>query len=218
MPISVDAKAFMYQQGGKIISDLFRMIMTRPQKKTADNEYSKVAASPTAKVETKPVEEKRPDEVKEPPVSMTQMIGPGGIVKSAGTPTEDELMYRYECCTKHLGAASILLKEAYERAIGDDGIGPGTAEKVMAALNEHAAMEDDIMPMLQDKSVVGEEAKKLLDATRKFRRAAWDCRITVGKGTVDDVDAARQWNDILLQTTYANAQKYPGELCVKEGM
>lgn len=207
MPISVDTKAFLYQQGGKLFSDLFRMVMTRPKDKTAT-----VTETPAAKIEIKLADEK-PNE----PVKMTVPVY-SGIVKSAGTPTEDELLYRFECCTKHLGAASILLKEAYERAIGDDGIGPGTAEKVMAALNEHAAMEDDIMPMLQDKGVVGEEAKKLLDATRKFRRAAWDCRITVGKGTVDDVDAARMWNDILLQQAYANAQKYAGVTCVKEGM
>ena len=122
----------------------------------------------------------------------------------------------HNCC-KHLGGASVLLREAYERSIGDEGVGPGTAEKVMEAMNEHSAMELDIEKMLSFPEA-REEAQKLLDATRKFRRAAWDCHITTGQGTVDDIEAAKLWNDILYQTTFANAKLHPGSECQASGM
>jgi len=200
-------KAFLFEQGGKLASDFLRMFLPSRVNTTQDNNT----------IETKPVEP-RPavafTVVKEKPVE--KMAAPV-VEKAAGTPIEDEIAYRWECCTKHLGGAAVLLKEAYERAIGDDGVGPGTAEKVMAALNEHSGMEDDINPMLKFPET-HDEAVKLLDATRKFRRAAWDCHITTGGGTVDDIEAAKMWNDMLFQEAFANAQKHPGSECIASGM
>lgn len=207
-----DLKATLIEQGGKIASDLFRTVFFKPTiPKSEPNKP--VESTKSVVVEEKPaVKQAETDKIEK----VTMQQGVAGQ-KSAGTPTDDEIAYRWECCCKHLGAASGLLKEAYERAIGDDGIGPGTAEKVMAALNEHSTMEDDLGPMLTFKET-HDDAVKLLDATRKFRRAAWDCHITTGGGTIDDIEAAKMWNDMLFQTVYANAKLHPGLECVQSGM
>ena len=115
-----------------------------------------------------------------------------------------------------MGGAAVLLREAYERA-NDEGVGDGTAEKIMEAMNEHSGMEADLEKMLaipEAKPV----ADKLLSGVRSFRAAAWKARLPVGGGTKEDVADARIWNDIMLQETYTNAKKQPGTECIAKGM
>ena len=125
--------------------------------------------------------------------------------------------YRWECVLKHLGAAAVLFREAHERAITDKKVTDGVAEKVMAALSEHAGMDDDIKMMLTNPNAK-DAATRLMDGLRQLRRAAWECRITVGGGTVEDVADARLWNDVMFQEAYTQAKKNPGEECVLSGM
>jgi len=213
-----DTTAYLFEEGGKLASSFLKMVLTKPSKIKPDETAEKASVAtiekPAATVTA--IAEVKTDKPL-PAISKKPMPVQPDEVKSAGTPIADEIAYRWECCCKHLGGASVLLREAYERAIGDDGIGPGTAEKVMEAMNEHSAMELDIEKMLSYPDAKP-EAQKLLDATRKFRRAAWDCHITTGQGTVDDIEAAKLWNDILYQQTFENAKRYPGTECVKSGM
>lgn len=115
---------------------------------------------------------------------------------------------------KHLGGASILLREAYERAI-DEGIGEGTAEKIMEALNEHSGMEVDLEKML-DIPEAKEQVEKLMSGVRAFRNAAWKAKLPTGDGTKEDIADARLWNGILYQEAFNSAKKQPGEACIEE--
>lgn len=125
--------------------------------------------------------------------------------------------YRFECITKHLGAASVLLREAHERAITNKAVTDDVSEKVMAALAEHAGADDDFKPMLNNPEVT-DIVNRLMDGIRQFRRGAWDSKITVGGGTVTDIADARMWNDMLLQEAWAQAKKHAGTTCVASGM
>ena len=117
---------------------------------------------------------------------------------------------------KHLGGANVLLREAYERAI-DEGMGEGTAEKIMEAMNEHSGMESDLEKMLPMPEA-REEAEKLMAGVRAFRKAAWEAKLPTGSGTKEDISDARLWNDILYQEAFNSAKQQPGEACVEEGM
>ena len=131
-------------------------------------------------------------------------------------PNDKELSYRWECCVKHLGGAAVLLREAYERA-NDEGMGDGTAEKIVEAMNEHAGAEPDLEKMLgisQGKEV----ADKLLSGVRAFRKAAWEAKLPTGEGTKQDIEDARLWNSLMLSEAIASAKKHPGTECVAEGM
>jgi hypothetical protein len=128
----------------------------------------------------------------------------------------EELDYRWECVMKHLGGASVILREAYERA-NDNQIGDATAEKIMAAMNEHAGMEDDLEKMLTMPEAK-EMANRLLSGTRAFRAAAWKAGLPRGSGTKQEVADAREWNDMFFQMAYSEAKKNPGQECVLSGM
>ena len=117
---------------------------------------------------------------------------------------------------KHLGGASVLLREAYERVI-DEGIGEGTAEKIMEAMNEHSGMEADLEKMLSTPEV-REQAEKLMSGVRAFRKAAWEAKLPNGSGTKEDIGDARLWNDILYQEAFTSAKRQPGTECIREGM
>lgn len=130
--------------------------------------------------------------------------------------TSSELGYRWECCIKHLGGASVLIREAFERA-NDEGVGEGTAEKIIEAMNEHSAMEADIEKMLPMPEV-RDVSERLLSGVRQFRASAWKAGLPRGDGSKDDVESARMWNNILLNEAITAAQQYPGDQCVKEGM
>jgi hypothetical protein len=129
----------------------------------------------------------------------------------------DDTDYRWECAVKHLGAAAVLFREAHERAVTDKAVTSGVSEKVVAALNEHSGMDDDIKMMLQNPNAK-EAAERLMDGCRQLRRAAWDTRITVEGGTVEDVADARLWNDMLFNLAYSEAKKHQGSECVFKGM
>jgi len=189
-------KAFIAQEGGKFISDIVRVAMSRPRK-----------SSPPETTEA--TETKVKPEVA---VSVTPSVSTTVFPKT----TQEELDYRWECCMKHLGGASVLLRECYERAI-DEGMGEGTAEKIMEAMNEHSGMEADLEKMLPIPEA-REQAEKLMSGVRAFRQAAWKARITTGEGTKEDIADARLWNDILYQEAFNSAKQQPGEICVAEGM
>lgn len=195
-----NTKAMLFEEGGKIASGLIRLAITRPRKRSA----------PEPEVETITQEPEVLVPISEEPI-------PIDIEATIHTKTpQEELDYRWECCMKHLGGASILLREAFERAI-DEGIGEGTAEKIMEALNEHSGMEADIEKMLAMPEAKA-QAEKLLSGVRAFRRASWEAKLPTGGGTKEDVSDARLWNDILYQESYSEAKKNPGSACIQEGM
>ena len=191
-----DTRAFIVQEGGKLVSDIIRVAMARPRK----------PSPPESETQSSPAE-------------VTQTTSPPEVTTTIPIPTperttQEELDYRWECCMKHLGGASILLREAYERAI-DEGIGEGTAEKIMEAMNEHSGMETDLEKMLPIPEA-REQAEKLMSGVRSFRNAAWKAKLTTGGGTKDDIADARLWNSLLYQEAYASAKKQPGEACIAE--
>ncbi len=127
-----------------------------------------------------------------------------------------ELQYRFECLGKHLGGASVILREAYERA-NDEGVGEGTAEKIIEVMNEHAGAEADLEKMVdipEGKPV----ADRILSGIRAFRKACWEANLPRGQGTKKDIEDARLWNNILLKDALDAAKKYPGTECVRSGM
>lgn len=147
-----------------------------------------------------------------PPVSAPAVSAP----IAAPTPVDTDISYRFECVAKHLGGASVLLREAYERA-NDEGVGPGTAEKIQEAMNEHAGAEPDLEHMLSHPQ--GKEiANKLLSGIRSFRKASWEAKLPTGGGTKQDIEDARLWNSLMFKAAMDAAGKYPGTACVASGM
>lgn len=187
-------KAFIAQEGGKLVSDAIRVVMARPRKSSTPEPTESHAEVTTTQ-----------------PSVETVITTPSPSIK---TTTQEELDYRWECCMKHLGGASVLLREAYERAI-DEGMGEGTAEKIMEAMNEHSGMESDLEKMLPIPEAK-EQAEKIMSGVRAFRNAAWKAKITTGGGTKDDIGDARLWNDILYQEAFASAKSQPGEACIEQ--
>ncbi len=193
-------KAALFEEGGKLFSDVLRVVITKPRKKIIESLERETTATIT-KVPPNPT----------PLPAATPQPKPSHL---PGTATESD--YRFECVLKHLGAASVLLKEAHQRAM-DEGIGEGTAEKIMEAMNEHAGMEADLEKMFNIPEAKA-EAERLQSGVRSFRRAAWEAKLPTGGGTKEDVADARLWNNILLQEAYAHAKAHPGKECVKQGM
>lgn len=188
-------KAFVVEEGGKLLSSAIRLAMARPHKSTPD-ESPKLPESGV-------------------PAIITPTTASPVIITPSRT-TAEELDYRWECCMKHLGGASVLLVEAYERAI-DEGMGDGTAEKIMEAMNQHSGMEVDLEKMLPIPESK-EQAEKLMSGVRAFRQAAWKAKLTTGGGTKEDIADARLWNDILYTEAFNSAKQQPGEACIAEGM
>ncbi|MBA7692593.1 hypothetical protein ES703_101160 [subsurface metagenome] len=188
-------KALIAQEGGRILSDIIRVVGARPSRPASE------ASAPVSEItETKPAPE-------------VKQVTP---TPSPTKTTQEELDYRWECCMKHLGGASILLREAYERVI-DEGVGEGTAEKIMEAMNEHSGMEADLEKMLPIPEARA-EAEKLMSGVRSFRSAAWKAKLPTGGGTKEDIQDACMWNDILYQEAFTSAKQQPGEACIVEGM
>lgn len=192
-------KAFLFEEGGKLLSDAIRIMMTRPSKRAP----AEVAEKEVAAGFTKVAPQSLPSlaETPEPEIGTTKVADEG-------------LSYRYECICKHLGAASVLLREAYERAL-NEGIGEGTAEKIMEALNEHAGMEADLEKMLTIPEARG-QVEKLMSGVKAFRNAAWKAKLPTGGGTKEDIQDARLWNDILFTEAYNSAKAQPGTVCIEE--
>lgn len=192
--------ASLFETGGKLASDIIRLVMNRSSKSTAST-----------------TTENKPEDIGLTKVTpaVSTVVTPT-IITSRVPATRQDLDYRWECCMKHLGGANILLREAYERA-NDEGIGEGTAEKIMEAMNEHAGMEADLEKMLAIPEAKP-MADKLLSGVRSFRAAAWKAKLPTGGGTKEDVADARIWNDIMFQEAYNSAKKNPGQECVREGM
>lgn len=186
-----DIKAFLVEEGSKLASDIIRMAVGR-----------RVVSTPPPETTTAPV------------------VSPATITTSPtftppGQPAE-ELDYRFECITKHIGGASVILREAFERA-NDEGVGEGTAEKIIEALNEHSAAESDLekmLPIPEGRPI----AEKLLSGIRQFRAAMWKAGLPTGGGTKDDIEDARLWNTIMLRETLDAVQEHPGETCIREGL
>lgn len=218
-----ELKASLVEQGGKLLSDIIRMSMSRPRSVTRTDEQ--VIESPKYQTEQafRPViSEPEREEIKLSPTgTMVEIpIDKGGralLTEESNVPkARQDLEYRFECLAKHLGGASVLLREAYERA-NDEGIGDGTAEKIMEAMNEHSGMEADLEKMLgipDAKPTVD----KILSGARAFRAAAWKARLPTGGGTKEDVADARVWNDLMLTEVLTQAKKTPGTQCIIEGM
>lgn len=190
-------KAFIAEEGGKVISTVLKIAMARPRRSSPSESEIQ---SPAEVTQTKS------------PIEVTRTIP----IPTPGRTQQEELDYRWECCMKHLGGASILLREAYERAI-DEGMGEGTSEKIMEAMNEHSGMESDLEKMLPIPEAK-EQAEKLMSGVRAFRKAAWEAKLVTGGGTKEDVGDARLWNDILYQEAFNSAKQQPGEACIAEGM
>lgn len=185
-----DLLANLVEEGSKLASDIVRFAMTpRPARKETVA-ATEAPPSPAPSVEPRP--------------------------KPLPSLATDDLSYRFECVVKHLGGASVLLREAYERA-NDEGMGEGTKEKVVEAMNEHAGAEPDLEKMLgipEGKPI----ADRLLSGVRAFRKAAWESKLPLAQGTKQDIADARQWNTIMLQDALNAAKTYPGTECVQEGM
>lgn len=191
-------RAYLFEEGGKLLSSAVRVAMARPRKSTI-SEATETQFS-TEVTQVKP--------------QVEAISAPPPLPAPTKTPGE-ELDYRWECLCKHFGGASVLLREAYERAIDDDMEGAG--EKVMEAMNEHSGAEADIDKMLAIPEA-REEAEKLLSGIRAFRKAAWEANIIRGGGTKEDVADARLWNEILYTEAFNSAKSQPGSACVEEGM
>jgi len=186
-------RAFLIEEAGNLASDVLRAVMSRPRRRPVESATEVVTTTP---------------ETTTTPIPTPPPVTPEAQRK--------ELDYRYECVLKHLGESSGVLREAYERAL-DEGMGEGTAEKIMECLNAHATAEPDIekmLPIPEGKEI----AERLLSGIRQFRAAAWKTNMPRGKGTKEDIEAARMWNAILYQEAYSAVMKFPGEECIKEGM
>ena len=194
--MKANTKAFIAEEGGKLLSGVIRMAVTRPHKATTPGATETQPPTETTEIQT-PIE-----------VSTVPTLTP--------REAQEELDYRWECCMKHLGGASVLLMEAFERA-NDEGIGDGTAEKIMEAMSQHSGMEVDLEKMLAIPEAVP-QAEKLLSGVRSFRKAAWEANLPRGGGTKQDIADARLWNDILYQEAFTSAKQQPGEECIKAGM
>lgn len=195
-----NTKAFIFREGGRLFSDAIRVMMARPHRATS---------SETTEV-IEPIQvDKTPSPYPPEPTTISLPL-------PSDRTTAEELDYRWECCMKHLGGASILLREAYERAI-DEGMGDGTAEKIMEAMNEHSGMETDLEKMLPIPEAK-EQAEKLMSGVRAFRKAAWEAKLTTGGGTKEDLADARMWNDVLYTEAYSAVKSQPGQECIREGM
>ncbi|MBA7499317.1 hypothetical protein ES704_02057 [subsurface metagenome] len=195
-----DTKAFIAREGGRLVSDAVRIIVARPHR--------------TISVETAEVAE--PIQLDKTPTPYPPEPTTAFPPLPSGRTTAEEVDYRWECCMKHLGGASILLREAYERAI-DEGMGEGTAEKIMEAMNEHSGMETDLEKMLPMPEA-REQAEKLMSGVRAFRKAAWEAKLVTGGGTKEDLADARMWNDLLYQEAFNSVKSQPGQACIEEGM
>jgi len=200
-----ETMSMLVEQGGKVVSGIMHSMMIRPQRKAEFEPSPEVPQTQSKSTQT---------QYTKPRVLITNKPEINSTLPE--NEKADENLYRFECLAKHLGAASVLLKEAYERA-NDEGMGDGTAEKVVEAMNEHAGMEADLEKM-GDASDVKAVVDKLYSGVRGFRAAAWKARLTVGGGTKDDIEAARTWNNIMLSTVYENAKAHPGATCVQSGM
>jgi hypothetical protein len=206
--MDAEIKAGIIEQGGKLLSDLIRMSMNMPRN-------SEPYTDEITEEETHEHKQRQP--VKYHAVAQNDEPAEIPVVKPAvKSNARHDLDYRWECCAKHLGAASVLLREAYDRA-RDGDMGDGTAEKIMAAMNEHAGMEDDLGGML-DFPEVKPLVDKIQSGARAFRAAAWKAKLPVGGGTKEDVADARVWNDIMLSNVLEAAKANPGSTCVASGM
>ncbi|MFA6358840.1 MAG: hypothetical protein WCY09_09320 [Candidatus Omnitrophota bacterium] len=207
--------AELIREGSKLAGSFLRSLILKSsspvttQTKTIESEHKQVETS-----DSNNTKQDKPKDI-HPTINAAMLSG--GDQKLYNPSVVDDEDYRWECLTKHLGAAAVLFREAHERAVTDNKVTDGVAEKIMAALSEHAGADDDLKPMLSNPKSKP-EAEKMMNALRQLRRAAWDCRITVGGGTIDDVSDARLWNDMLFQTAYANAKKHAGSECVMSGM
>jgi len=191
--------AAIIEEGSKLAANVIQHIMSSPKK------------PPTMEIQSEaaPVSRLTP--------TAGQEAGAGTVpIPPSQVGARQDLPYRWECCVKHLGGASVLLKEAFERA-NDEGMGEGTAEKIIEAMNEHAGMEADLEKML-DFPEVKDETERILSGVRQFRAAAWKVELPRGGGTKADLDAARQWNNILFQETLLAVKRHPGTECIIEGM
>ncbi len=198
------------EEGSKLAGSFLRSWILRPSKSTTALHDSTEQLEPQS---TTTLTKISPQPTMKELVPAVKEDAPLRINPSAGSDTD----YRWECVLKHLGAAAVLFREAHERAVTDKAVTDGVSEKVMAALSEHAGMDDDVKAMLTNPDAKA-AAQRLMDGCRQLRRAAWDCKITVGGGTVDDVSDARIWNDILFKEAYAQVKKHPGQECVLSGM
>ena len=205
-------KAFLAQEGGKFVSELARAMIAKPRQQIVDNILGTASTTTLA----------QPEQPRPIPAQLNAVkVVPRQPVKVIDEPAESpsnapqDLDYRWECTLKHLGGASILLREAYERAV-DGGMGDGTAEKFMEAMNEHSGSETDIEKMLGMPDA-RESAERLMGGIKAFRNAAWKAKLPVGGGTIQDISDARLWNILLLQEAYSQAKKQPGNQCVLDG-
>ncbi len=213
--------ATVIEEGAKLACDIIRhsVIHARSrQEKPHEVTQHEVAPHAGAWIETIQQEQQHESPIGNAPVESSKAQAPVLDFTKSYIPehASGEREYRLECCVKHLGGASVLLREAFERA-NDEGMGEGTAEKVIEAMNEHSAMETDLEKMLDAKDVK-DVTERLLSGARQFRASAWKSGLPRGDGTKDDIEAARMWNNILLNETITAAHKFPGTKCQEEGM
>lgn len=210
-------KAMLVQKGGDILGDLVRSwMLSAPRAARTTPVATCESSTKLVKVEEPKSVEHSIRVVNQPAEPMRQQFATNEL---SGDKAK-EIDYRWECITKHLGGASVLLREAFERA-NDNNPGDGSAEKVMEALAEHAGAESDLdamMATVKPDSTVAQEINKMYSGIRQFRAAAWKSDITIGGGTKDDITAGREWNNLMLQSAYNNAKKNKGSTCVATGM
>ena len=102
-------KSFLAEEGGKFVSEIARAMLAKPKAVIID---SIVGNTSTAIIE-KP--QPKHQTITLAPVTNVKEIAPVESRSSSSAP--QDLDYRWECTLKHLGGASILLREAYERAV-----------------------------------------------------------------------------------------------------
>jgi len=201
--------AVIVEEGSKIISQFVQHFMFTTKVSAtptpSQTDYISSAVSPSASVN--------------PIIALSQLATKDEqkLSEIIPTPSNDgDLPYRFECVVKHLGGASVILREAFERA-NDEGVGDGTAEKIIEAMNEHAGMEVDLEKMISAADVKP-KVDLLMSGVRQFRAAAWKAGLPKGEGTKEDIEAAREWNDILLHEAITAMKAKPGTECIRQGM
>ena len=145
-------KIMVIQECSKLASSLVRSAILKPRTRSTTQETITTTKPPDV---IQPATKEKPAE-SSPSINPTMLMAmnasrpadKGQLFKPETVANDED--YRWECLCKHLGSAAVLLREAHERAVTDKAVTEGVAEKVMAALNEHAGADDDLKPMLSN--------------------------------------------------------------------
>jgi len=95
--------------------------------------------------------------------------------------------YCLDCCSKHLSKASVFLSEASQK---------NQKEKVKKTIMELTGCEDDSLTNQNEK------IRELNTDVRAVRKEIWDSPLSLGKGSSEDLNRARDKVENLLDRVY----------------